>query len=103
MLGSAEADKGSGSAKKRDAAWYLKNIESHALMYHHRPGPGRKVAMVCDDNGDGVLDRRVRNAKAPKAKAGSVAYIICFPDYPGAEELANGLALADELGSAGTW
>jgi hypothetical protein len=60
--------------------WYLKNIESHALMYHHHPG--RKVAMVCDDNGDGVYwTGYVRNVKAPKAKAGSVAYIICFPDY----------------------
>ena len=60
------ADKGSGSAKKRDALWYLKNIESHALMYHHRPGPGRKVAMVCDDNGDGVYwTGYVRNVKAP--------------------------------------
>jgi hypothetical protein len=59
---------------------YLKNIESHALMYrdHHRPG--RKVAMVCDDNGDGAYwTGYVQNAKAPKAKAGGVAYIICFP------------------------
>ena len=79
------ADKGSGSAKKRDTLWYLKNIESHALMYHHRPG--RKVAMVCDDNGDGAYwTGYVQNAKAPKAKAGGVAYIICFPDYPGTED-----------------
>ncbi|KAH8049681.1 phosphatidylinositol kinase [Aureococcus anophagefferens] len=100
------ADKGSGSAKKRDAAWYLKSIESHKPMYYHR----RKVAMVCIDNGDDVYwIGYVRNLKQPKAKAGSVAYIICFPDNPEAEdeqwspvELATGLALADELGSAGT-
>ncbi|KAH8074990.1 Ca2-binding protein [Aureococcus anophagefferens] len=79
------ADKGSGSAKKRDALWYLKNIESHALMYHHRPG--RKVAMVCDDNGDGVYwTGYVRNAKAPKAKAGSVARHL-LPGLPGRGEL----------------
>ena len=99
------ADK--GSAKKRDAVWYLNKIDSHPLMYYHR----RKVAMVCEDNGDDVYwIGYVRNVKAPKAKAGSVAYVICFPDNPGAEdeqwspaELANGLSLADELGSAGTW